>query len=61
MLSLLSAAPLLCAGVTAYGALKKVSLHATGGKIINIIGCGGVGRSPLFFEAGYAGNVYANL
>jgi D-arabinose 1-dehydrogenase-like Zn-dependent alcohol dehydrogenase len=42
-----SAAPLLCAGVTAYGALKKISQFLTGGKTINIIGCGGVGMSPL--------------
>ena len=41
--TLTSAAPLLCAGVTAYGALKKVSQFLTGGKAINIIGCGGVG------------------
>lgn len=36
-----SAAPLLCAGVTAYGALRKV---APGVKNINVIGCGGVGH-----------------
>lgn len=43
----ISAAPLLCAGVTAYGALKKVSQFLTGGKAINIIGCGGVGMMHL--------------
>ena len=46
--TLTSAAPLLCAGVTAYGALKKVSQFLTGGKAINIIGCGGVGTITLF-------------
>lgn len=38
------AAPLLCAGVTAYGALKKVSNVQTSGTLINVIGCGGVGE-----------------
>jgi len=37
------AAPLLCAGVTAYSAIKKAALVQTGGSLINIIGCGGVG------------------
>lgn len=38
-----SAAPLLCAGVTAYGALKKVAAAQSGGTTINIVGSGGVG------------------
>lgn len=36
------AAPLLCAGITAYGALLKVK--QSGGTLVNIIGCGGVGE-----------------
>lgn len=38
------AAPLLCAGVTAYAALKKVALMQPGGTAINVIGAGGVGK-----------------
>ncbi|PGG95906.1 hypothetical protein AJ79_09816 [Helicocarpus griseus UAMH5409] len=50
-----SAAPLLCAGVTAYAALKKVSQFVTGGKTINVIGCGGVGHLVIMYakEMGY--------
>ena len=39
-----AAAPLLCAGVTAYGALKKVAQFQSGGTIVNVVGCGGVGK-----------------
>lgn len=38
------AAPLLCAGVTAYAAVKKIASKQTGGTLINIVGCGGVGH-----------------
>ena len=38
------AAPLLCAGVTAYGAVKKVAAFQTGGTLISVVGCGGVGH-----------------
>jgi D-arabinose 1-dehydrogenase-like Zn-dependent alcohol dehydrogenase len=37
------AAPLLCAGVTAYCAIKKAAQVQTGGSLINAIGYGGVG------------------
>jgi len=36
------AAPLLCAGVTAYGAIRKADLYP--GKICAIFGCGGLGQ-----------------
>ncbi|KAF5856719.1 hypothetical protein ETB97_007002 [Aspergillus alliaceus] len=38
------AAPLLCAGVTAYGAIKKAAVVVPGGMTLNVIGCGGVGH-----------------
>lgn len=43
------AAPLTCAGVTAYGALKKVAAIQSGGTTVNIIGCGGVGHLAIMF------------
>lgn len=43
------AAPLLCAGVTAYGALKKASQFLPGGNAINVIGCGGVGHMVIMY------------
>ena len=43
------AAPLLCAGVTAYSALKKVSKILPGGSLINVIGCGGVGHLAIAY------------
>jgi D-arabinose 1-dehydrogenase-like Zn-dependent alcohol dehydrogenase len=49
------AAPFLCAGVTAYCAIKKAALVQTGGPLINIIGCGGVGmylEERLFWNCG---------
>lgn len=45
------AAPLLCAGVTAYGALKKVALRQTAGTTINIIGSGGVGTYNIYMSS----------
>lgn len=41
-LSSVAAAPLLCAGVTAYGAIRKAELAP--GKICVIVGCGGLGQ-----------------
>jgi propanol-preferring alcohol dehydrogenase len=38
------AAPLLCAGVTAYGAVKKVAQYQAPGTLVNVVGCGGVGH-----------------
>ena len=38
------AAPLLCAGVTAYAAVKKIAAFQTGGTLISVVGCGGVGH-----------------
>jgi len=38
------AAPLFCAGITAYSALVKSQVRA--GQLINIVGCGGVGSCP---------------
>lgn len=38
----LRAAPFFCGGVTAYSALLRV--RASAGQLINIIGCGGVGK-----------------
>jgi len=43
------AAPLLCAGVTAYGAIKKVSQLQPGGSLLNIIGSGGVGHLAIMY------------
>ncbi len=41
-LSSVAAAPLLCAGITAYGAVQKAELAP--GKICAIFGCGGLGQ-----------------
>lgn len=41
-ISSLNAAPLLCAGLTAYGAIRKAELEP--GKICAIFGCGGLGQ-----------------
>jgi D-arabinose 1-dehydrogenase-like Zn-dependent alcohol dehydrogenase len=40
------AAPLFCAGITAYSALLKAKSNP--GQLINIVGCGGVGKAPNF-------------
>ena len=53
------AAPLLCAGVTAYGALKKVSQFLNGGKTLNIIGCGGVGHMVIMYAKAMGYRVHA--
>lgn len=52
------AAPLLCAGVTAYGALK-VSRFLTGGRAVNIIGCGGVGHMIIMYAKAMGYQVHA--
>lgn len=41
------AAPLTCAGVTAYSAVKKLAAHQPGGTVVNIIGAGGVGHLAI--------------
>lgn len=41
------AAPFTCAGITAYGALKKVAKIQSGGTVVNILGCGGVGHLAI--------------
>ncbi|KAK4938710.1 hypothetical protein LTR10_020893 [Elasticomyces elasticus] len=52
------AAPLLCAGVTAYGAVRKVTAHQPVGTAVNIIGCGGVGHIAIQYAVamGYTVN-----
>ncbi|KAM3085324.1 hypothetical protein ACMFMG_002408 [Clarireedia jacksonii] len=54
------AAPLLCAGVTAYGALRKVSQFLPGGRTVNIIGSGGVGHLVIMYAKamGYRVNAF---
>ncbi|KAF1812766.1 alcohol dehydrogenase [Eremomyces bilateralis CBS 781.70] len=54
-----SAAPLLCAGVTAYGALKKVSQFQTGGTLLNIVGSGGVGHLAIMYAKAMGYRVHA--
>lgn len=54
-----TAAPLLCAGVTAYGALKKVSRFLTGGRAVNVIGCGGVGHMVIMYAKAMGYQVHA--
>ncbi|KAG9526029.1 hypothetical protein KCU93_g5620, partial [Aureobasidium melanogenum] len=53
------AAPLLCAGVTAYGALKKASQIQPGGTIINVVGCGGVGHLVILYAVAMGYTVHA--
>jgi propanol-preferring alcohol dehydrogenase len=53
------AAPLLCAGVTAYGALKKASHYQTGGTLINVIGVGGVGHLVVMYAKAMGFKVHA--
>lgn len=43
------AAPLLCAGVTAYNAIKTVAKQQPGGTPLNIIGVGGVGHVAVAY------------
>lgn len=53
------AAPMLCAGVTAYAAVKKVSLAQPGGTLVNIIGCGGVGHLAIQYAKKMGFDVHA--
>ncbi|KAF5625192.1 duf1446 domain protein [Fusarium tjaetaba] len=41
------AAPLFCAGVTAYGAIKKAAKRQLPGSLVNIVGSGGVGHLAI--------------
>jgi len=52
------AAPLFCAGITAYSALLKG--RSRPGQLINIVGCGGVGHVAILFAKamGYRVNAY---
>jgi len=52
------AAPLFCAGITAYSALLKARSKA--GQLINIVGCGGVGHVAILFAKamGFRVNAY---
>ncbi|MCJ1302883.1 hypothetical protein MMC08_005688 [Hypocenomyce scalaris] len=56
-LSLDVAAPLSCAGVTAYSALLKVRTKA--GRLVNIVGCGGVGHVAIMFAKAMGYRVHA--
>lgn len=53
------AAPLLCAGVTAYGALKKVAQYQTGATLVNIVGIGGVGHLAVQYAKAMGFRVHA--
>lgn len=44
-----TAAPLFCAGVTAYGAVKRAAQRQVGGSVVNVIGCGGVGHLAIMY------------
>jgi propanol-preferring alcohol dehydrogenase len=48
-LSSAHAAPLLCAGVTAYVAVRRATRDLPGGSHINIVGCGGVGHLAIMY------------
>ncbi|KAF2814002.1 alcohol dehydrogenase [Mytilinidion resinicola] len=53
------AAPLLCAGVTAYNALKVVAKEQPGGTPLNIIGVGGVGHLAVAYAKAFGYRVTA--
>jgi len=52
------AAPLFCAGITAYSAILRA--RSKPGELINIVGCGGVGHVAILFAKamGYRVNAY---
>jgi alcohol dehydrogenase, propanol-preferring len=52
-----SAAPLFCAGVTAYGAVKKAGIGP--GMKVAVFGVGGVGHMAVQFAKLYGADVYA--
>jgi len=52
-----SAAPLFCAGVTAYSAILRT--RSKPGQLINIIGCGGVGHIAIKFAKAMGYRVHA--
>jgi len=53
------AAPLLCAGVTAYNAMKTVAKQQSGGTMLNIIGVGGVGHLAVAYAKAFGYKVTA--
>jgi propanol-preferring alcohol dehydrogenase len=56
-LSPIAAAPMLCAGVTAYGAIRKVELEP--GKRCMVIGCGGLGLYAIQLARQFGAEVVA--
>ncbi len=56
-LSAIDAAPMLCAGVTAYGAIRKAELEP--GKRCMIIGCGGLGLYAIQLARKFGADVVA--
>lgn len=53
------AAPFLCAGVTAYSAVKKVASRIPGGSLVNIVGSGGVGHLAIQYAVAMGYTVQA--
>ncbi|KAF4447579.1 alcohol dehydrogenase [Fusarium austroafricanum] len=53
------AAPLFCAGVTAYGAMKKVAKRQIPGSLVNIVGSGGVGHLAIMYAKAMGFRVHA--
>lgn len=53
------AAPLLCAGVTAYASVRKASQYQPPGTLINIVGCGGVGHLAIQYARKMGYDVHA--
>ncbi|EFX00622.1 alcohol dehydrogenase [Grosmannia clavigera kw1407] len=53
------AAPLFCAGVTAYGAVKKAARRQVGGSLVNIVGSGGVGHLAIMYAKAMGFRVHA--
>lgn len=52
-----TAAPLLCAGVTAYGAVRKAELEP--GRVCAVFGCGGLGQYGILFARLHGAHVIA--
>ena len=48
-LSAIEAAPLMCAGITTYNALRKSGAHA--GDVVAILGMGGLGHLGIQFAS----------